>query len=282
VDAVLVSLVVATKGRTAELGRFLKSVSTQTYTPIEVIVVDQNADERLKPISAAFPRISLTRLVSETGLSRARNVGVEAARGGLVAFPDDDCWYAPDLLDRVIGRLAGQPAWAGLAGRTMSDQTGRPLWRWDTQGGPITRRNVWRRVNSNSMFLRSAVFQRGIRFDETLGVGAGTPWGSAEEIDLILAALEGGFSIEFAPEIVVHHENVFPESSEAEIAKAYRYACGTGFVLRKRKYALDFVGSRLLGPLAYLLLALIQGRLYEARFRAAVLRGRLRGLLGRG
>ena len=278
----LVSLVLGTKGRTAELSRFLDSVAVQTHAPLEVILVDQNADDRLRPILAAFPQMPLTRLMCEPGLSRARNMGLAVANGDVVGFPDDDCWYPPDSLEKVVNCLAEEAAWLGIAGRTMGEGSARPLWSWDTDGGPITRRNVWRRVNSNSIFLRRTVFEAGLRFDESLGVGSGTPWGAAEEVDLILSAIKHGSSIQYVPEIVVHHRNVFPEKDELEIAKAYRYACGTGYVFRKHRYPLDFIASRLLGPIAYMLLALVSGRLYEVRFRAAVLRGRLRGLFGAG
>ena len=278
----LVSLVVATKGRTAELSRFLGSVAAQTHRSLEVIVVDQNADERLQSILAPFQRMPLTRLECEPGLSRARNKGLAVAKGEVIAFPDDDCWYAPDVLQNVVNCLTDQPAWLGIAGRTMGEGDVRPLWSWDTHGGAVTRRNVWRRVNSNSMFLRRPVFEAGLRFDESLGVASGTPWGSAEEVDLILSAIQHGFNVQYVPEIVIHHKNVFPEQDEFEIAKAYRYACGTGYVLRKHRYPLDFTASRLLGPIAYMLVALVSGHAYEMRFRAAVLRGRLRGLFGSG
>ena len=38
---------------------------------------------------------------SARGLSRARNAGLRMIAGDIVSFPDDDCWYPPDLLQRV-------------------------------------------------------------------------------------------------------------------------------------------------------------------------------------
>jgi glycosyltransferase involved in cell wall biosynthesis len=248
----LISLVLATKDRTVELARFLESLARQTYADFELLVVDQNPDDRIQRILMAYPRINIAHLVADAGLSRARNVGLSIAKGQVIAFPDDDCWYPSDLLERVVGYLEARPDWGGVAGRTMSDHTGRPLWNWHTQQGPVTPSNVWRRVNSNSIFLRRTTFASGLRFDERLGVGAGTPWGSAEEVDLVLSALQA----------------------------AYRYACGTGFVLRKHRYRLDFIVLRVLAPLARLIRALVLGNLFEAQFMAAIARGRIRGLIG--
>jgi glycosyltransferase involved in cell wall biosynthesis len=276
----LISLVLATKDRTVELARFLESLARQTYADFELLVVDQNPDDRIQRILMAYPRINIAHLVADAGLSRARNVGLSIAKGQVIAFPDDDCWYPSDLLERVVGYLEARPDWGGVAGRTMSDHTGRPLWNWHTQQGPVTPSNVWRRVNSNSIFLRRSTFASGLRFDERLGVGAGTPWGSAEEVDLVLSALQAGASIEFIPDVVVYHENAFPDGGNAEITKAYRYACGTGFVLRKHRYRLDFIVLRVLAPLARLIRALVLGNLFEAQFMAAIARGRIRGLIG--
>ena len=125
----------ATKDRTAELARFLESLERQTYSAHELIVVDQNPDDRLKPVLSAYPGMTIRRLVAETGLSRARNVGLSAAKGQVIAFPDDDCWYAPDLLQKVVGYLESHPEWSGISGRTMSENGVRPLWKWDAQGG---------------------------------------------------------------------------------------------------------------------------------------------------
>ena len=97
------SLVVATVGRTVELQRFLESMRTQTRRDFEIIVVDQNDDDRLVPILEQAKGWGLDiRHVrqSEKNLSRARNTGIRLAEGAIVAFPDDDCWYEADAVER--------------------------------------------------------------------------------------------------------------------------------------------------------------------------------------
>jgi hypothetical protein len=183
-------------------------------------------------------------------------------------------------IEQVIACLHDRPERSGIAGRTLAQAALRPLWRWDSQAGPITRRNIWRRVNSNSIFLRRSVFNGGLRFDERLGVGAGTPWGSAEEVDLVASALRAGHLMEFVPNLIVFHSNEFPNFGDAEIEKAYRYACGMGYVLAKHTFPADLIILEILRPLASAVRAALAGENYKARFMAAIARGRLRGLMG--
>src|SRR5215203_3851017 len=120
------SLVVPTVGRTHELERFLASLRTQTHQNFELIVVDQNSDSRLAAVLAAyedtFPIFYIRE--KERGASRARNSGLRhPLTGAVVAFPDDDCQYPPDLLDKVARFFASHPQIDGLSG-TLIDEHG--------------------------------------------------------------------------------------------------------------------------------------------------------------
>ena len=89
------SLILATLNRTGEVDYLLKTLDRQTYRNFELIVVDQNADDRLVPLLAPYQaNFPILHLQSAKGLSRARNVALEHVSGDIVAFPDDDCAYA--------------------------------------------------------------------------------------------------------------------------------------------------------------------------------------------
>src|SRR4051812_15522441 len=99
----LISLILGTKGRTDELRRFLHSLSSQTSGRVELIIVDQNEDDRVHQVLRSVPVDIPTSIIqSKPGLSRARNIGLRHANGSIIGFPDDDCWYPPDLLGRVL------------------------------------------------------------------------------------------------------------------------------------------------------------------------------------
>src|ERR1700742_2152768 len=112
------SLIMATKGRGEEIGRFLLSLIRQDYSNFELIVVDQNEDNRLEVIlKNSNLSSSIVHLKSAPGLSRARNAGLAFATGDIIAFPDDDCWYPNGLLKRVVSVFASHPSVEGLTGR---------------------------------------------------------------------------------------------------------------------------------------------------------------------
>ena len=101
------SLIVCTRDRTEELKRFFVSIVNQVGDiRREIIVVDQNTDERLAPIIQDFEdRLRIKYIRSGTGLSRGRNLGLQCARGAIIAFPDDDCAYPKTLLSDVCGTV---------------------------------------------------------------------------------------------------------------------------------------------------------------------------------
>jgi GT2 family glycosyltransferase len=264
-------LVVATVGRAQELDRFLDSLERQTHTRFVVHVVDQSGDDRLRPVLAAHRQLSVAHLRSPRGLSRARNAALRELGGDIVAFPDDDCRYPEDVLERVARRFAGEPELDGLAGRVVDDD-GRSAPTWNLEPAALARDNLWNRVNSAALFLRREVVERVGGFDERLGVGSGEPWSSAEEVDHLVRALDAGARIEYDPDLTVVHRVV-----PLDPALGFRDGASVGYVLRKHRYPARVVARMLLRPLGGAALALARRDAERARFHAATLRGRLRG-----
>src|SRR5262245_7608092 len=97
------SLVIPTIHRTQELSRLLGSLAPQVpglgeAGDLEVLVVDQNPDDRLLPVLEPYrTRFKLVHLKAPSlGQSHAKNLGIRSASGRYMAFPDDDCFYAED------------------------------------------------------------------------------------------------------------------------------------------------------------------------------------------
>jgi glycosyltransferase involved in cell wall biosynthesis len=223
----MISLVVCTLGRKESLRRLLISLTRQTYRPFEIIVVDQNAHDYLDTVLDEFPSLPIIRVRSEKGLSRGRNAGLERTCGTLIGFPDDDCWYDPDVLRSVASFFAVRPETDLLSGRTLDAQGRQSLNRYCDESGLITRSNVFTTGNSNTIFVRRSVMAAVGGFDETLGVGAGTPFQAGEESDFLLKCLNCGHRGYYDRNFVVRHDQIL-ESME----RLRAYSIGFGRVAR--------------------------------------------------
>lgn len=276
----LVSLVVGTLGRSSELVRLFDSLRVQTYKEFEVIIVDQNRDDRAERVTGTHGHGLALRLIrSERGLSRARNLGLRFADGEIIGFPDDDCWYPPDLLERVVALLNAEPLNGGLSGRCVSE-CGENWSRFDKVAGHLAPLNVLTRATAAAMFLRGGVLQDVGGFDERMGVGAGTPFQSAEEMDCLLRVLARGHRLVYAPSVCVFHEPAVLEHGPASWTRARDYGRGLGYLLRRHRYPVWFklyLVSRAVGGLC---VSLALGDLARARYYFHSAAGRVSGWLG--
>ena len=273
----LYSILLATVGRTAEVHHFLESLTAQTWRDFEVIVIDQNADDRLAGVLSRFQKkMTLHHLRSEAGHSKAFNTGLERIKGDVVSFPDDDCWYDTNVLERVARFFLEQPQWSGLTGREIVEPGFSSGGRWDTRSGRLTRSNVWRRAITFSIFLKRSVVET-IRFDESLGVGAGSPWGAGEETDYLLRAIEAGHDVYYDPSLGIWHRARNGPYSQEVYAKARYYGMGIGRVLRKHRYPITSLANHFARPLGGALLRLAAGQPEKARYHWSIFTGRVSG-----
>ncbi len=106
-----ISVVIPTHNRAETLGRALDGVLAQTLAPLEVIVVDDASTDGTAAMIAARgdPRIRLIRHDVNRGAGAARNTGVAAAQGALIAFQDSDDDWMPGKLARQATMLASLP-----------------------------------------------------------------------------------------------------------------------------------------------------------------------------
>ena len=244
-DEPALSLVVATLGRVDPLARLLASLAIQAGPSFEILVVDQNAPGTLDALLAAYDdRLAIRHLRSAPGLSRARNVGIAAARAPLVAFPDDDCWYPAGTVGRVVALMAAAPGLAGISGRTADAEGRDSVSPFGKEACRITRRNYLECGNSNGLVFRREVFAAIGGFDERLGVGSGTPFGSGEEADVLLRAIAHDLDIRFLPDLVIHHDQVETDPAKTLVRSA-TYGAGFGALLAKHRFGAGYLAYRI-------------------------------------
>ena len=280
-DRPALSLVVATRGRPRPFAALFASLEAQTCRDFEVIVVDQNADDRIGDPALqdsgeawGFPVLHL-RTPGESGASRARNAGFRQAAGAVVLFPDDDCWYPPHLLGEALARMERHGADV-LAGRA-ADEAGRDInGRFEQAVTRIDRDTVWTTGIEWMVFFRRGVLSMTGGYDVDVGVGAATPWQSCEAQELMLRALRAGYACVFDPALHGHHA-ALDIRSPAMLAKGRAYARGFGYVLRRHGFSPLAAANWIARPVARAAQSAAKGDGAGARYYAGVALGRYEG-----
>ena len=203
-----------TETRWGELLASLNSVQSQTYPAREVIVVIDHNPALLERLRAQRRDITVIANQEARGLSGARNTGISAARGEIIAFMDEDATAEPDWLaclvaaythPSVLGAggavepvwLAGRPGWFPEEFDWVVGCTYRGLPR-----SPATVRNL---IGCN-MSLRREVFQQVGGFRTDMGRIGTLPVG-CEETELCIRALQRwpAGELVYNPSAKVHH-----------------------------------------------------------------------------
>lgn len=275
------SLVLATLNRTVELERFVLSLNRQQAS-VQLIVIDQNRDDRLVPILAKLkPGFDLVHVRSAPGLSKARNVGLKHVDGDVVAFPDDDCWYPDGVLAFVQSKLEAGPTLDGLTGRSTDGDGAESAGNFIKTPGIVDIKTVWGGGISFAIFLRRRIADRIGDFDESLGVGSGTRFGSGEETDYLIRGLKLGAQLWYDPDLIVYHPNPIANYDAKARARGYSYGMGMGRVLSKHGYPATFLANAIFRPLAGCALSVATLRFAKAAYHLNIARGRLLGICAR-
>lgn len=217
-----ISVVVPTRERPRALERCLASVHASRRRPDEIVVVDNAPRSGVaRRVVARFPGVSYV-AEPRTGSSAARNAGVAAASGRLIAFVDDDetvhpewlGWLARGFVDPRVALVTGLVLPAELETRAQRIFERRYSFIRGylprTFGAAFYRRTrgrgvpVWEIGGSGNLAIRRRVFERLGGFDEDLGAGRA---GGCEELELFYRALAAGWDCRYEPRAVTHHRH---------------------------------------------------------------------------
>jgi len=102
----LVSVIVPALQEEDYLPDLLETISNQTYTPIETIIVDSSTSPSMEKTQDICRRYGAQYVyVPKLNVAHARNEGARRARGGILAFIDADCFLASDYMERIVYAL---------------------------------------------------------------------------------------------------------------------------------------------------------------------------------
>jgi glycosyltransferase involved in cell wall biosynthesis len=142
-DEQLVSVIIPAYNSETTLIETLRSVRAQTHSALEIIVVDDGSKDRTREVAEAeADQDSRIRVISQTngGVAKARNRGIEEARGDVIAPVDADDLWRPRKIERQLRALnVGGPetglvyCWSAVIdGQSrISSSGGEPLYQGD-------------------------------------------------------------------------------------------------------------------------------------------------------
>jgi len=187
----LVTVIVASYNGERFLRETLASLFAQDFDSFEAVFVDDGSTDATGEIARSFPVRYIRQ--ENRGPSAARNAGLAAAHGSLVAFLDDDDLLPPTKLSVQAGYLAAHPEVGCVLGRQ----------EWILEEGveapPLVDDLVFGLpggIQLVTAMIRRSVLEQVGGFDES--------YRYAEDRDLLIRIREGGVRIAVLPEVVLH------------------------------------------------------------------------------
>jgi glycosyltransferase involved in cell wall biosynthesis len=225
-----------TLNRTEEVGNFIDKLVIQTHKDFELLVIDQNRDETIRDMCYKYKnRLDIKYFHSgQKGLSLNRNIGLEHCGGDIIAFPDDDCEYSEDTLEKAASFFAKNPSFDFYT-CNVKDKTGRnSILDANRLDAEITLDNFMVTGISFTIFVRAGSIAS-FRFDEQMGLGA--RFGSAEESDLILYLIKNNNRGFYHANTCIYHPN-----SQRSVNSLFSYGKGFGALHKKAIITYHFYG----------------------------------------
>ena len=242
------SLVIATYNRAEQLMVTLGSVAMQNAEAEswECIVVDNNSSdntrERVEAFKSEHNSLNIRYIFEQNqGLSYARNAGIMASRGDIVAFIDDDERIVSDFVSAYIDLFDQHPDAMAAGGEIIAEYpTGRPRWMSRYTERPIANPMSFgdrvklfpssRIPGGGNMAMRRRVFDSIGMFNTSLG-RTGKRLLGGEESDLFERIVKHEYRVYYAPRAVMYH--IIPKE---KLSRDYfvRLATNTGISQRTR------------------------------------------------
>ncbi len=212
----LVSVVVVCWNSADVLGRCLDQLFAQSYADREIIVVDDGSDDDTPEVARAAARrgeMTYVRSARNGGCPHARNLGLQRARGEIVAFIDADGFATPHWLGEVVRAFGEDPQIGGIASTVFFDDNPMVI---NGAGGIVNRQGWAADLSMNEsyvdariapralypmgcgMALRRAALERVGPFDDRM-------LNYYDDVDYGTRLWRAGYRVEVAPDAWIDH-----------------------------------------------------------------------------
>lgn len=228
-----VSIVIPARNEADRIEKALRALKKQSYSNIEIIVVDNGSTDATRAIAAAFADKIVDAPIP--GISRAKNAGVKAASGDIIAFTDADCIASEEWVRELVssyqshagvvsvGGPAVQPYGAPEFESCVDDVVGFLSLLGARYGREIKEDcEIEHNPGCNTSYHRSVFDEHGL-FDEKLL--------TCEDAEFDSRIIAGGDKILFNPRAFVEHHK--RDSYKGVLIQAVRYAAGRAQAIKK-------------------------------------------------
>jgi len=258
----MISIVIPTRNNSSTIKYLLDSLKIQSFKDFEVVIVDSSIDNT--PIIASQYNFVKIIKCPPLGANLARNIGINNAKGEIIAFTDGDCRVEKDWLKNIYTffkknpeiHVVGGSVYTAkeLRGNIIADYYNDALWPMmpiysHEMEVKIDNFHLIRPPNSNNLSIRKKIFENKLFFDENFR-------GGYEETELLWRILLRGYRVKVSPKICVEHFHT--KSLSKLLKRAYNYGRGHYIFLRKyRNSPLALYGSILIYVYTFLYIPLI-------------------------
>lgn len=274
--SILISLIQTSQNRRSELKRFVDSIIKQEnidLKKIQLIFVDQESNNDVfKPLEGFIDFLTIK--TNHCSLSHARNLAIPYVKGKIIGFPDDDCWYESNTLEKVLSFFESHPEYDGLSGIGLNENN-ILTHTFPLKAQVITREKRCAAI-SYTMFFR---FQKDVRFNENIGVGSPYKLGAGEETDYMLNLMEiYNYQMYYNPDIIVHHPASSDNSDHLRmIKKRYLYSRGAGYLMRLHKFSIKYYLRSFIRPLGGVFVYFLRCDFVMTKMYIFVIKGMVEG-----
>jgi glycosyltransferase involved in cell wall biosynthesis len=261
-----VSVVVASYNGERTLRACLESLAQLRYPDYEVILVDDGSTDATLAVAKQFPHVRVIRHEHNRGLSVARNTGIQAATGEIVAFTDSDCRADDDWLYYLVGDLLSGE-FMGMGGHNLlpPEDSAVAAAVMVSPGGPahvmLDDRQAEHIPGCNMAFYKAALLEVG-GFDPIFTK-------AGDDVDLCWRLQQAGMKIGFSPAGFVWHYR--RSNLPAYLKQQQGYGEAEALLVRKHPEYFNSFGDNVW-----------RGRIYTAAKFGVLLRAPIiyRGLFG--
>jgi glycosyltransferase involved in cell wall biosynthesis len=167
----MVSIIIPTYNRVFFLKKALDSVFSQTFLSYELIVVDDGSTDSTEEYISSLDREVCYIKIAHSGVSRARNVGIDVSRGEWIAFLDSDDYWLPEKLEKQVRYLQAHSEYMLCHTDEIWIKNGVRI----NQGKKHQKREGWFflpsldlcLISPSSIIIHRSVFQDTGKFDES-------------------------------------------------------------------------------------------------------------------